>query len=44
MSGKLSVIIVPVFRAKDDLMSFGSYRGIKLLKYAIKIIEKVLDR
>ena len=36
--------IVPIFKEKGDVMSCGSYRGVKLLEHAIKIVEMVLER
>ena len=41
--GKTSVI-VPIFKGKGDMMSSGSYRGVKLLEHAIKIVERVPKR
>ena len=37
-------VIVPIFKGKSDMMSCGSYRGVKLLEHAMKIIERVLER
>ena len=37
-------VIVPIFKGKGDVMSCGSYRGVKLLKHAMKIAESVLER
>ena len=31
-------------KVKGDVMSRGSYRGVKLLEHAMKIVEKVLER
>ena len=36
--------IVPIFKGKGDVMSCGSYRGMKLLEYALKIVERILER
>ena len=36
--------MVPIFKGKADVMSCGSYRGVKLLEHAMKIVEKVLER
>ena len=36
--------IVPIFKGRGDVMSCGSYRGVKLLEYSIKIAERVLER
>ena len=37
-------VIVAIFKGKGDVMSCGSYRGVKLLEDAMKIAEKVLER
>ena len=37
-------MVVPIFKGKDDVMSCGSYREVKLLEHAMKIVEKVLER
>ena len=37
-------VIVPILKGKGDVMSCGSYRGVKLLEHAIKIVERVLER
>ena len=37
-------VIVPIFKGKGDVMSCGSYRGIKLLEHAMKIVERVLEK
>ena len=37
-------VIVPIFKGKGDVMSCGSYRGMKLLEYAMRIVERVLER
>ena len=36
-------VIVPIFKGKGDVMSCGSYRGVKLLEHAMKIVERVLE-
>ena len=36
--------IVPIFKGKGDVMSCGSYREVKLLEHATKIVERVLER
>ena len=36
-------VIVPMVTGKGDVMSCGSYRGVKLLEHAMKIVEKVLE-
>ena len=42
MSGKLVWLCLSL--KKDDVMSYGSYRGVKLLEQAMKIVERVLER
>ena len=37
-------VIVPIVKEKSDVMSCGSYRGVKLLEHAVKIVERVLRR
>ena len=37
-------VIVPIFKGKGDVMSCGSYRGVKLQEHAMKIVERVLER
>ena len=39
---KTSVIVL-IFKGKSDVISFGSYRGVKLLEYDMKIIERALE-
>ena len=36
--------VVTIFNGKEDVMSCGSYKGVKLLEHAMKIIERVLER
>ena len=36
--------IVPIFKIKCDVMSCGSYRGVKLLEHVLKMVEIVLER
>jgi len=39
-----SSILLPVFKGKEDPMTFcGSYRAIKLLEHAMKVIECVFE-
>ena len=37
-------VAVPIFKKKGDVMSCGSYKGVKLLEHAMKIVERVLER
>ena len=36
--------LVPIFKGKGDPMECGSYRGIKLLEHAMKVVERVLEQ
>ena len=38
------IVIVPIFKEKGDVMSYGSYRGVILLEHAMKIVERVLEK
>jgi len=38
-----SSILLPVFKKKGDPMKYGSYRAIKLLEHAVKVIERVFE-
>ena len=37
-------VLVPIFKGKGDVRSCNTYRGVKLLEHALKIIERVLER
>ena len=37
-------VIVPILKQKGDVMSCGSYRGVKLLEHGMKIVERILKR
>ena len=37
-------VAIPIFKGKGDIMNCGMHRGVKLLKHAIKIVEKVLEK
>ena len=37
-------VIGPIFKGKGDVMSCKSYRGVILLKHAMKFVERVLER
>ena len=37
-------VIVPFFKGKGDVISCGSYRGVKLLEHPMKIVERLLER
>ena len=38
-----TIVVVPIFQGKGDVMDCGAYRGVKLLKHAMKIVERVLE-
>lgn len=37
-------VLVPVYKGKGDPMQCGSYRAIKLLEHAMKIVEMVMEK
>ena len=37
-------VLVPIFKEKRDVRSCITYRGVKLLEHAMKIVERVLER
>jgi hypothetical protein len=37
-------ILIPVFKGKGDPLECGSYRAIKLLEHAMKVVERVLEK
>jgi len=37
-------ITIPVYKGKGDPLECGSYRAIKLLEHAMKVVEKVLEK
>jgi len=38
-----SSLLVPVYKGKGDRVVCGSYRGIKLIEYEIKVTERVFE-
>ena len=36
-------MVLPVYKGKSDPMECGSYRGIKLLEHAMKVIERIFE-
>jgi len=38
-----SSVVLPVYNGKGDPMEFGSYRGIKLLEHAMKVVERIFE-
>ncbi len=39
-----SSVIVPVYKKKGDPLDCGSYRAVKLLEHAMKVMERVIER
>ena len=37
-------MIVPIFKGMGDVLSCGSFRKIKLLEHAMKIVERILEK
>jgi len=38
-----SSVIFPIYKGKGDPMECGSYRGIKLLEHAMKVVERIFE-
>jgi len=38
-----SSIVLPIYKGKGDPMDYGSYRGIKLLEHAMKVVERIFE-
>jgi len=38
-----SSVVLPVKQRKGDPMECGSYRGIKLLEHALKVVERISE-
>ena len=36
--------LVNVYKGKGDALACGSYRGIKLVEHAMKVLERVIER
>ena len=36
--------LIPIFKGKDDLLEYGSYRAVKLLEHGMKVLEGVLEK
>ena len=37
-------VLVPIFKGKGDVRNYSTYREVKLLEHAMKIVERVLER
>jgi len=38
-----SSVVLPIYKEKEDPMACGSYREIKLLEHAMKVVERDLQ-
>ena len=38
-----SSVVLPIYKGKGDPMECGSYRGIKLLEHAMKVVERIFS-
>jgi len=38
-----SSVVLPVYKGKGDPVECGSYRGIKLLEHAMKVVERIFE-
>jgi len=38
-----SSVVLPIYKGKGDHMECGSYRGIKLLEHAMKVVERIFQ-
>jgi len=38
-----SSVVLPIYKGKGDQMECGSYKGIKLLEHATKVVEKIFE-
>jgi len=36
-------VVLPVYKGKGDPMECGSYRGIKLLEHAMKVVQRIFE-
>ena len=37
-------VVVPIYKRKGDVLNCGSYRGIKLVEHAMKIVKRILEK
>jgi len=35
-----SSVVLPIYKGKEDSVECGSYRGMKLLEHAMKVVER----
>jgi len=41
--GRKSSVVLPIYKGKGDPMECESYRGIKLLEHAIKVVKRICE-
>ena len=39
-----TIVLVPIFKGKESFRNCNTYKGVKLLEHAMKIIERVQER
>ncbi|MBJ5491528.1 hypothetical protein JGG48_23600 [Salmonella enterica subsp. enterica serovar Derby] len=37
-------VIIPIYKGKGDPLECGSYRAVKLLEHAMKVVQRVLEQ
>jgi len=37
-------VVLPIYKGKGDPVECGSYRGIKLLEHAMKVVERIFEQ
>ena len=42
--GRKTSMVLPIYEGKRDVLNFGSYIGVKLLKHGMKIVTRVLEK
>ena len=38
-----SSVVLPIYKGKGDPVDCGSYRGIRLLEHAVKVVERIFE-
>jgi len=38
-----SSVVLPIYKGKGNTMECGSYRGIKLLEHAMRVVERIFE-
>jgi len=41
--GSIPSVVLPIYKGKGDPMECGSYRGIRLLEHAMKVVERIFE-